>query len=119
MKSAIDSGVIAVKGDPQTLRSYLHQETMAQWILAELTHRTPTTDLQIGSTIPVSILELAEYIATKANARVHYPLEYEPGDKYIPTNSNTPTKLGLTEGKGWKSAVDEMIESLRMGQNAK
>ena len=114
IRSAINDKLITLLGDPQTQRSFLHQDAMCEWILTSLTCPYPYTDIQIGSNISIEIGELADYVALQTNSRVKYPHKYDPGDIYIPNNTNTRIKLGVEEGLNWKDAVLEMIAEARM-----
>jgi nucleoside-diphosphate-sugar epimerase len=114
IKSAVQNKVIRVTGDPQTVRSYLHQDAMAEWILAALICDTSGDILQIGSQEAVTIKELAEYIAQILSVNVRYTADPIPGDVYLPNNFETRTKLGVEEGKSWKVSVEEMINVVRM-----
>lgn len=114
IKSAIFYGKIQVKGNPNTVRSYMHQEAMAHWILHALISPESAFELQIGSSEPVTIRELGEYVARETGAEVEYSKVFQGGDVYLPNNTTTKTKLGLSEGLHWKLAVQEMINSVRM-----
>lgn len=114
IESAVKESRIYVHGDPQTVRSFLHEEAMAEMILKSLFLPSNSADLQIGSSEPVTIGELAEFIAAQTGAEVVYTKEFQFGDIYLPDNSSTMSKLGLSEGKNWKSAVQEMISAVRL-----
>jgi nucleoside-diphosphate-sugar epimerase len=117
IKSAIDSRNVIVSGDPRTVRSYLHQDAMAHWILKSLIMNTAGMTLQIGSSHAVTIKELAEFIAQKTSTQVTYNNSPAIGDIYLPKNEETRTKLGVEEGVNWNNAVEEMIDFLRMDKN--
>jgi len=118
IRSAISESKIYVKGNPQTVRSFMHQDAMAGWILKSLVSSINATDLQIGSNKAVTIQELAEFIAIETHSDVVYTGEFESGDIYLPDNSATMSRLGLDEGLDWKSSVKEMLNVLRMERNA-
>ena len=109
IKSAISTNSIKVTGDPNTVRSYLHQDAMAEWILQALVWHEPDTSLEIGSSHKVTIRELAEFIAQETSASVSFPEAPDGGDVYLPNNQETRDKLGVTEGKSWDLAIKEMI----------
>jgi len=114
IKSALSENKIRVLGDPFTLRSYLHQDAMSEWILKGLVSPEPNPCFQIGSNDAVSIKQLAEYVAQETNAEIEYSKAPLSGDIYIPDNSETRVKLGVEEGKAWESAVLEMITKARL-----
>lgn len=109
IKSAITNNSIKVTGNPKTVRSYLHQDAMANWILQALICKETYTNLEIGSSDIVTIGELAEFIAHKTSASISHPTNPHPGDVYLPNNQATKDKLGVSEGKNWKMAVEEML----------
>lgn len=109
IKSAIATNTIKVLGDPNTVRSYLHQDAMANWILQALVSKQPHTTLEIGSSEIVTIRELAEFIAQETSASISYSRKPPHGDIYLPNNQETKDKLGVNEGMSWKVAVEEMI----------
>ena len=109
IKSAIATKAIKISGHPNTVRSYLHQEAMANWILEALICKEVHIGLEIGSSEKVTIKELAEFVAQETSASVSFATEPHQGDIYLPNNQETKDKLGVTEGKGWKPAVIEMI----------
>jgi len=117
ISSSLEVGRIQVRGNPETVRSYMHQEAMAEWILQALIMPESDTTLQIGSSGPVTIRELADFIAEQTGAKVDYALNPQPGDVYLPENEKTKTKLGLSEGLNWKVSVQQMIETARKGND--
>jgi nucleoside-diphosphate-sugar epimerase len=112
--SAVKTGKISVQGNPQTQRSYLHQDTMSKWILKATTSLEPSPILQIGSNEVVTMKQLAEFVARETNAEIEYSKKPTNGDIYIPDNTETRIKLGVEEGKNWKDAVVEMITEARL-----
>lgn len=109
IKSAIANREIRIIGDPNTVRSYLHQDAMANWILQALICIETYTDLEIGSSEMITLRELAEFIAHKTSASISLPTHPHQGDFYLPNNQATKAKLGVAEGKNWKMAVEEML----------
>lgn len=118
IQSAVLTGKINVLGDPMTQRSYLHQTSMSEWILKALISTELHRNLQIGSSIPVTISELADFIAENTDGRVFYSSNPNVGDIYIPDNRETRIKLEVGEGVGWKEAVLQMIAEARAMNNA-
>lgn len=117
IKSGIENGKIHVTGNPETVRSYMHQEAMAEWILQALLNPEGDTKLQIGASEPVTIGELAEFVADQTGAEVEYLPNTQPGNVYLPENEKTKTKLRLSEGLNWRLSVQQMIETVRKGND--
>jgi nucleoside-diphosphate-sugar epimerase len=114
IKSGLSERLIKVKGNAETVRSYLHEDAMAHWILRATINPVELNPLQIGSNQPVTIKELAEYVAEITGAEVTYAPTSQPPDIYLPNNEETRSSLGVSEGTTWKIAVQEMIDSVRM-----
>ena len=113
IKSGVQGRDLFVHGNPGTVRSYLHQDAMADWILSSLVKVNSGLLLQIGSCTAVTIGELADFVAEKTGVKVQYSQSPVRGDIYLPNNLETRTKLGVEEGLCWRKAVEEMIEALR------
>jgi nucleoside-diphosphate-sugar epimerase len=107
---AIKNQKIIVIGNPNTVRSYLHETDMSNWIFRSFQEENPVTVLSIGSSIRVRISELAEFIAMATGAEIEYLNPNAPGDIYIADNASTLESLGVTETKKWQDAVIECIE---------
>ena len=118
INSALSKNKVEVLGDPLTVRSYLHQDSMSEWILKALAAGEQNFCYQIGSNEAVTIGQLAEFIALETGAEIDYSEEPSSGDIYIPNNTETRIKLSVEEGKDWKEAVLEMIAQARMLNNA-
>ena len=119
IKTAISMNRIEVLGQPDTVRSYLHQDSMSEWILRAITLAESDTHLQIGSNEAVTIRQLAEFIAGETGAEIEFSKEPVSGDIYVPDNTKTRLKLGVEEGKSWKDAVLEMIAEARLVSHAR
>ena len=114
VNSAVLENQIYIKGNPNTIRSYLHQESMAEWILAALISTYVNTNLQIGSQSPVTLDELATYVSEITHAIVSYSKNRPPADTYLQNNLDTRAKLAVAEGKSWEIAVEEMVNEMRV-----
>jgi nucleoside-diphosphate-sugar epimerase len=114
VNSAVLENQIYIKGNPNTIRSYLHQESMAEWILAALISTYVNTNLQIGSLSPVTLHDLATYVSEITHAIVSYSKNPPLADTYLPNNLDTRAKLGVEEGKSWEIAVEEMVNEMRV-----
>lgn len=115
--SAIEHGEIIVNGNPNTVRSYLHESDLSEWIVKSLFVNYPSSPISIGSSISVRISELAEFIASATGAQVTYLNPNAPGDAYVPDNVSTLERLGVSESKNWQDAVIECIEIAREFRN--
>jgi nucleoside-diphosphate-sugar epimerase len=114
IKSGLCERHIRVNGNAETVRSYLHEDAMAHWVLRATINPVELNPLQIGSNQPVTIKELAEYVAEITGAEVTYASTSQPPDFYLPNNEETRSSLAVNEGTTWKIAVQEMIDNVRM-----
>lgn len=115
--SAIKNQKITVNGNPNTVRSYLHESDMSDWILRSLQTENQLDLISIGSSIKVCISELADFIATATGADVEYLNPNAPGDIYISDNASTIERLGVSETKNWQDGVIECIEIVKESKN--
>lgn len=117
---ALSSSVIEVLGDPRTIRSYLSEYDMANWIYKSLRKKIDPNYLAIGSANSVTILELANEVSAQTGAKVHLPKSFEPGDIYIADNLETQKLLNVTETISWQNALTRYITfSREMHKNAR
>ena len=102
------SGVIRLTGDPMTVRSYLSALEMSQWIIAALNAKSGLPLLSIGSSVPVTMLDLAEFVAEQFSAKVEVDSHEITGDRYVADNQITKTALGVDEAISWKHAIVQL-----------
>ena len=91
---------IAIKGDGTPYRSYLYAADLAAWLWTVLLRGRSGRPYNVGSSCPVSILELARRVAraTGAGVPVETALEPVPGaapSRYVPSTARAESELGL------------------------
>lgn len=117
---ALSSSRIEVLGDPGTIRSYLSEYDMANWIFKSLCQKINSKYLVIGSANPVTILELANEVGVQTGTKVHLPKTFEPGDVYVANSLETQKLLNVTETISWQDALETYITfSREMRKNGK
>jgi len=114
---ALQNGVIEVEGNINTIRSYLHQEEMSEWIYRSLFVEELNSILNIGSSVPVQIKELAEFIALETGSSVKYKNPDVAGDVYVADNTETLGILQSSENRKWKDSVIECLSVAKGSQN--
>jgi len=117
INDAIRHNSIAIRGNPNTIRSFLHEADLSNWILMSLRVENPPKLVSIGSSIEVSIAELADFIATATGAKIEYLNPNAPGDIYTADNAATLESLGVAETKYWQDAVIECIAMAKEQKN--
>lgn len=117
---ALSKGVIDIKGDPNTVRSYLSESDMADWIYKSFSIELETKILSIGSAIPVSIYDLANKVKSITGAEIQTREINEPGDTYVADNRETLAALGVSERISWQNALETYVTYFReMRENEK
>lgn len=105
-------GIVRIKGNPSTVRSYLAASDMADWILKSLLDANCKNLLSIGSSTQVTIIELANEIARLFDAEVKIEPTKSRADRYVADNRETMSILGVQETKTWKESVLELVEKI-------
>ena len=112
IQNALDRQPIAIQGDGRARRSYLYGADMATWLWSALTHGQTASPFHIGSEDSVSILELAQAVATVSGGLLNYVPEItvakeidlsESVHQYVPANSDTRKALRVSE---WTSLTE-------------
>ena len=67
LRDALAHRDLEVLGDGSTVRTYLHGRDAAHWLVSMLRHGEPGEIYNVGSDVPVSILELAQAVAAQAS----------------------------------------------------
>ena len=115
IQNALDRQPIAIQGDGRARRSYLYGADMATWLWSALAHGETGSPFHIGSEHSVSILELAQIVATVCGEVLNYVPEItvakeinlpEPVHQYVPANLHTRKTLQVSE---WTS-LEEVIK---------
>ena len=90
---------IHINGDGSPIRSYLYADDLAYWLIALLKRGKTGEAYNVGSEEPVSIRELAELIAARANPPLPVEIRGVPtGEKpqrYLPSTEKIRSELGL------------------------
>ena len=112
IQNALDRQPIAIQGDGRARRSYLYGADMATWLWSALAYGKTASPFHIGSEHSVSILELAQAVATVSGELLDYVPEItvakeidlsESVHQYVPANSETRTALRVSE---WTSLTE-------------
>ena len=105
VKMADTSKTIEILGNPLTTRSYLGARDMAAWIIKALDPEVNSAILSIGSSIPVTMIELAEFIAEQSKSRIILANPFKEADLYVANNSDTCERLRVNETEKWQDLV--------------
>ncbi len=104
---------IIVKGNPDTIRSYLDHKDMVTAIIRSLDVELKLNVFSLGSRIKVSMADLAQFVGLETNSLVEFQNPGLPGDSYAVENTDTSDKLLVRETVTWKESIRECIHFLR------
>ena len=125
IQNALDRRPIAIQGDGRARRSYLYGADMATWLWCALAHNDDKNSepFHIGSEYSVSILELAQTVATVSGEVLNYfpaitvaktidlPASIH---QYVPANLHTRKTLRVSE---WTPLEDIIRRTLLHATN--
>jgi dTDP-glucose 4,6-dehydratase len=115
IRDAIKGGPIVVKGDGNTLRSYLYAADLAIWLWTILLNGKKGQAYNVGSSEIISIAELANEVSQKISPSV--PVKFEISDqikiernKYIPSTVKAEKELNLKVLINRSDGISKTIE---------
>jgi UDP-glucuronate decarboxylase len=120
VEDAVTKKKIIIRGDGSSIRSYLDQWDMAQWMLTIANHGDPSHIYHVGSERAISIVNLATLISQRYELITGeiVPIEIlgqsSPLDgvsRYVPSTAQTRKELGLSETISLESSIDSMLEA--------
>jgi nucleoside-diphosphate-sugar epimerase len=107
--SALRNHQVIVTGNPATTRSYLAAEDMSEWIYRAFDPEISSDILDIGSEIPVTMKEVAEFVASLTASQVIYNDSGAHGDYYVADNEETRNRLQVRETRSWQTSLESYI----------
>lgn len=101
---------IHINGDGSPVRSYLHAVDVTSWLWVLLLRGTPGRAYNVGSSEPVSILELAQRVMAALGVASRIELARAPqpqahANVYVPSNRRVSDELGLRQTVSLEDAV--------------
>jgi len=117
--SAVTQKRITVRSDGSSIRSYLDQQDMAQWLLAIADKGIPNNNYHVGSERAISIRDLAFLVAERYSILTEELIPVEilgqtsPLDgvsRYVPSTYQTRKELGLSETISLEDSIDAMLQ---------
>lgn len=111
------SDAIVIKGDGTPVRSFLHVDDVAQWLLRIHASSSLHDVFNVGSEIPVSIRQLAEIISR--NSPFPKPVvitqnepDYAGRSVYLPDCSHARLTLGVQQTIDLENAIQRLFKRL-------
>lgn len=126
VESAVTKKKITVRSDGSSIRSYLDEQDMAQWLLAIAEDGVPGQIYHIGSERAISIRELAFLVSERYEilTGISIPVEIlgqvsqlDGVSRYVPSTLRTRSELGLSETITLESSIDNMLETALAAQS--
>jgi dTDP-glucose 4,6-dehydratase len=118
VRDAVQQQKIVVRSSGQSIRSYLDETDMAEWLIRILKIGDPLDVFHVGSERAISIRSLAELVASRYTAitSIHSDVEIlgqssplDGVDFYVPSTNYTRKKLSLTEKMSLENSIDSML----------
>lgn len=111
LRDTLRGDPIVIAGDGRAVRSYLYASDLADWLWAVLAAGRPGRAYNVGSSTPVSILQLANAIAQvgETHVIVNGGTVNEARPAYVPDVTRITTELGVRERVDLPEAVRRTI----------
>lgn len=120
LAAALERRPIVVEGDGRPLRSYLYGADLPEWCFALLARGGPGRAYNVGSPLPVSVLELAHLCREASGAEL--PVEVRsaptpgPAPCYVPVTRRAEDELGLRIRTDLPGALARTLRWLEAGR---
>jgi dTDP-glucose 4,6-dehydratase len=112
LRNGLQGKPIAIKGNPETMRSYMYPTDLTIWILSALLNPN-NQNVNVGSENPIDMLRLAHIISemtTKKGVRILN--ENLEASNYVPSTSNFRSTYDVSEIVTLETGLQLWIESL-------
>ena len=108
---------IIIKGDGQSLRSFMYSTDLVDWLLTMLYASKKNEIYNVGSAVSISIKDLA-YLVRKVVGKEKLPIIIQndgsmPSSSYIPNNEKATKQLGLNVKIDLENAILKTFQSYR------
>lgn len=108
---------IIIKGDGQSLRSFMYSTDLVDWLLTMLYASKKNEIYNVGSSVAISIHDLA-YLVRKVVGKEKLPIIIQndasvPSNSYIPNNEKATKQLGLNVKIDLENAILKTFQSYR------
>jgi dTDP-glucose 4,6-dehydratase len=116
LSDCIKGEYISMKGNPETVRSYLYPSDLITWII-RLLIKPSKENLNFGSDIPITMNELAQLFKSKFNnIEINMVNKNTKKSIYVPAIHNTKRVLGVTQKVSLEAGMDKWIKWLKVSE---
>jgi dTDP-glucose 4,6-dehydratase len=109
VRDAMRGGPLVIRGDGTAVRSYLYTADLAIWLWTIALGSSATGAYNVGSEIPVSILDTARAVAAVCAPSAEIVVQQAPGNspvhRYVPCTARARADLGLTQRVAMPDAI--------------
>lgn len=118
IRDALSGGPIHVSGDGTPLRSYLYASDLVVWLWTMLTQAPPSRPYNVGSSVAISIAELADAVRRVIDATIAVEIAKPPDPnlpppRYVPATHRAQTELALIQRVPLDEAISRTAAYLR------
>ncbi len=114
--NAVRGEDIIVKGNPETVRSYMYPTDLINW-LVRLALEPSTSYMNFGSDSPITIDELSKIIKDFNQSKgIKYIAMNSKFTSYVPSTINARKHLNISEIIPLSTSIDKWMKWLRMSQ---
>jgi dTDP-glucose 4,6-dehydratase len=120
VEDAVTLKKITVRSDGTSIRSYLDERDMANWLLSIIDRGVPENIYHVGSERAISIGNLASLVSERYQLMTgdEIPVEIlgqsSPLDgvmRYVPSTFQTRKEMGLSETISLENSIDSMLQA--------
>jgi len=117
IRNAINGEDIIIKGDGSSIRSYLDQDDLAEWLLVILNKdKFNNSFYNIGSDVQISIIDLAEKVSKLSNKDISVKVLNKNDSNllrsvYVPSVLKIKNQLGVSEKICLDKSIIKMLTS--------
>ena len=114
LRDGLSGNKILIKGNPETLRSYLYPTDLTAWLILLIANPSPE-NLNIGSEKSYSMLQLASLVSTLTANKGYQLLKPDSeASIYVPSTSKTREILKVKESVSIENGLERWIKWLEL-----
>ena len=120
LEDALRNRSIKIKGDGTTVRSYLDQRDLADWLISIVKFGRAGEVYNVGSDEPITLADLARKIVSIINPELGVEVLGESmsvgRDIYVPSIEKIKNDLGVNKNVSLDESIDKVYEYFQMSK---